>query len=115
MGLNVDVFRSGFSDSTNEGISSSAKSICLVNVDGPINPKVTSYTRAMLVPGNGVGYVKIVPAELQANGTYGPVKDWCMMGGNFAYTSDSRFHNAVKSITGQPSWGAVPIHDRIEG
>lgn len=114
MGLIVDVFRFGHGDFTNNGISSAAQSICLVNVEGPTNPKVSSYVRAMLVPGNGAGYVKIVPAELQSDGTYGPVKDWCMMGGNFAYTSDSRFTAAVKAITGQPCWGAVPIHDRIE-
>jgi hypothetical protein len=42
------------------------------------------------------------------------VEGWCMMGGNYASTSDSRFHDAVCEITGGASYGAVPIHDRIE-
>jgi hypothetical protein len=35
-----------------------------------------------------------------------------MDGGNFAYSSDARFNNAVEKIAGYR--GAVSIHDRIE-
>ena len=37
-----------------------------------------------------------------------PAKQWAMMGGNFAYTSDSRFADQYGS-------SPVPIHDRVEG
>ena len=68
----------------------------------------------MLVPGNGRGLVKIVPAVLDDKNRYSPDPRWTMMGGNYAATSDSRFHEAVRRITGGGSYGAVPIHDRIE-
>jgi hypothetical protein len=40
---------------------------------------------------------------------------WTMMGGNFAHTSDSRFGEAIEKIVGYRMYGAVAIHDRIEG
>jgi len=39
---------------------------------------------------------------------------WFMFGGAFGHTSDSRFRQAVESITGANYYGAVPIHDREE-
>jgi hypothetical protein len=69
----------------------------------------------MLVKGNGNGLVKIVPAFLDEKKKYSPAPGWHMMGGNYAATSDSRFHRAVEKITGSASYGAVPIHDRCEG
>ena len=113
MGLLVDVFKNGDIDCTNNGISSKAKTLCLVNVEGPFSPNAQT-PAAMLAPGNGKGLVKIVPAALDDIGEYIKDRRWCMMGGNFAYTSDSRFHRAVERITGHASYGAVPIHDRIE-
>jgi hypothetical protein len=90
--------------------------LCLVNVEGPSGVN-HSHPAAMLVKGNGRGQVKIVPAQLSdVKGIlqYIPEPRWVMMGGNYAATSDSRFHRAVESITGGASYGAVPIHDRIE-
>ena len=113
MGLNVSVYKFPLGDCTLDGISSKAKDLCLVNVDGPCSPdRVTP--AAMLVPGNGRGLVKIVPAILDDKKRYSPDPRWVMMGGNYASTSDSRFHAAVSRITGSASYGAVPIHDRIE-
>ena len=114
MGLLVEVFRaSEHYDCTNKGISSRADRICLVNVEGPFTPNAQT-PAAMLVKGNGPGVVKIVPAVRSEIGEYNADPRWCMMGGNYGSTSDSRFHRAVEAITGHPSYGAVPIHDRIE-
>ena len=115
MGLNVSVFKNPLGDCTLNGISSKVFDLCLVNVDGPSKPSVEQ-PAAMLVPGNGRGLVKIVPAMPDGNrvGNWVPRPEWCMMGGNYAATSDSRFHEAVRKITGGESYGAVPIHDRIE-
>jgi len=113
MGLNVSVYRFPLGDCTLDGISSKAKDLCLVNVDGPCSPDAAS-PAAMLVPGNGRGLVKIVPAILDDKNRYSPDPRWVMMGGNFAHTSDGRFHEAVRRITNGGSYGAVPIHDRIE-
>lgn len=114
MGLTVSVYKFPLGDCTNGGISGGAvKDLCLVNVEGPSKPQ-RDVPAALLVPGNGRGLVKIVPAALGGDGRWAPVTGWTMMGGNYAATSDSRFHEAVQLITGHPSYGAVPIHDRIE-
>jgi len=112
MGLIVNVFKDGDVDCTNRGISSNAKQLCLVNVSGPFEPSRHA-PAAMLVKGNAPGLAKIVPAGLYGT-EWKPATGWWMMGGNFAYTSDSRFPRAVEAITGHPSFGAVPIHDRQE-
>lgn len=114
MGLVVSVFHNPLGDCTNNGISSQDTELLLVNVDGPTNNQHMGYKKAMLVPGNGRGLVKIVPAVWCEIGEFNKDPRWCMMGGNYAATSDSRFHEAVRKITGAESYGAVPIHDRIE-
>jgi hypothetical protein len=113
MGLSVSVYKFPLGDCTLNGISGRAADLCLVNVEGPSKPSPTQ-PAALLVRGNGRGLVKIVPAEWRDIGEWGPVAGWTMMGGNYASTSDSRFHEAVRKITGNESYGAVPIHDRIE-
>lgn len=113
MGLLVEVYRFPLGDCTNRGISSLAKSLCLVNVSGPGEPSVC-HPAAMLVPGNIKGTVKIVPAEQDEQLEWVKEDGWWMMGGNYAATSDSRFHEAVRAIIGSESYGAVPIHDRSE-
>lgn len=113
MGLTVSVYKNPMGDCTLRGISSTVQDLCLVNVDGPSAPGAQQ-PAAMLVKGNMPGLVKIVPAFLDENKKYKTMPGWWMMGGNYAATSDSRFHRAVESITGHPSYGAVPIHDRIE-
>ena len=112
MGLVVSVFRSSFPDATNNGISCRYDHLFLANVEGPTQD--SQYPIALLIRGNGKGYAKIVPGERQQDGSFKPKAGWAMMGGNYASTSDSRFHFAVEMITGSPSFGAVPIHDRYE-
>jgi hypothetical protein len=104
MGLTVNVYKSNF-DCTLNGISSKCNELCLINVDGPFNPD-DDKPAALLVPGNLPNTVKIIPANVNQN------KTWVMDGGNFAYSSDARFNNAVEKIAGYR--GAVSIHDRIE-
>lgn len=114
MGLIVSVYKFPLGDCTLNGISGGAtRDLCLVNVDGPFSPNDTA-PAAMLVPGNGPGLVKIVPAILDKNNRYSMEAGWLMMGGNYAASSDGRFHRAVEKIIGSRSYGAVPIHDRIE-
>lgn len=110
MGLNVSVYKFPLGDCTNNGISGGdTRELCLVNVDGPFNPR-PGIPAAMLVNGNMQGLAKIVPAKELAVGFY-TAEGWWMMGGNFGHTSDSRFREAVEKITGHPSSGAIPIHD----
>ena len=113
MGLNVSVYKFPLGDCTNHGISSKVSDLCLVNVEGPTKPSADQ-PAAMLVAGNGPGLVKIVPAIWCDIGEYIEDTKWWMMGGNYAATSDGRFHEAVRRITGGASYGAVPIHDRQE-
>lgn len=112
MGLHVSVYANPMGDCTNNGISKGVTALCLVNVSGPFEPRSDS-PAAMLIPGNGKGLVKIVPARRIGN-NWVKGEAWYMMGGNYAATSDSRFHEAVREITGGQSYGAVPIHDRME-
>jgi len=105
MGLLVSVYRTGSYDCTNGGISSMFSTLCLTNVNGPFDPDDTA-PAALLVAGHAPGTVRIIGAD---NG-----KQWSMMGGNYAATSDSRFNEHVEKLTGAPFYGAVPIHDRFE-
>lgn len=115
MGLNVSVYRDNQGDFTLNGISANVKSLTLMNVSGPSEPSELS-PAALLVKGNAPGYVKIVTAVMHPGSDKWVERDgWSMMGGNYASTSDSRFHDAVRRITGGGSYGAVPIHDRYEG
>ena len=115
MGLVVSVYKNPLGDCTKGGISGGdTKELLLVNVEGPTNNDHPSYKKAKMVPGNGPGLVKIVPATWCDIGEYIEDPKWWMMGGNYAATSDSRFHEAVRRITGSASYGAVPIHDRTE-
>jgi hypothetical protein len=62
----------------------------LDNMDNPV---------VILLPGKKGGAINFVP-ELEGN-------PWTMFGGNFAWTSDSRFRELYPN--------PVPVHDRIEG
>lgn len=108
MGLLISVYRnSNGGDCTNGGVTASANQLCLVNVDGPFEPR-DGLPPAWLVPGNVPNAAKIVIAD-----PHGPDRRWSMFGGNYAGTSDSRFTGAVKRLCGT-SLGVVPVHDRYE-
>lgn len=119
MGLIVQVYRGARgNDCTMGGISSQAPELCLVNVDGPFEPRV-SVPAAMLVAGNLPGTLRIVPA-VKVEIKSGEHPEYATpgrpaMGGNYAATSDSRFSEACEKLLGHPFYGAVAIHDRYEG
>jgi hypothetical protein len=110
MGLLVSVYKSGGTDCTNGGITSTdIKGLCVKNIDGPFTPS-ENYPAAFLVVRHfGFGSaLSIVPEE--------NFKGQHMFGGNYASTSDSRFGEAAREmLDGEQYWiGAVPIHDRAE-
>lgn len=119
MGMIVNVLKNALGDCTNGGISGSANYLCVVNVDGPFEP-TEKYPAAILTT-NQVGNPVIKPAEYDkttyADGSaeinFSVKEGWFMMGGNFAYTSDSRFGKALRKM-GANFYGAIPIHDRQE-
>ena len=122
MGMIVDVYTKsgGDHDSTNGGISSEFTTFCVMNVEGPFEPK-SNCPPVLLVTGElsiTRGIVKIVPAVKNESGVYVPLKraNACgpMFGGNYASTSDSRFTKACEKLMNTRFYGAVAIHDRFE-
>ena len=105
MGLHVYIFKWNLGDCTNNGISSKAHELCLVNVSGPDKPS-KDIPGALLVEGNLPSTARIVPLKENRK------RSWVMFGGNFAYSSDARFCDAAEKLTG--SRGPIAIHDRIE-
>jgi hypothetical protein len=106
MGLHVDIYKSKtLGDCTNGGITAKVQELCLVNVSGPFEPN-KKIPGALLVEGNLPGTAKIVPLKETRKGK------WFMFGGNFAYSSDARFNDAVEKLQG--TRGPVAIHDRTE-
>lgn len=107
-GLTVEVFRGFYrgrvDDSTNGGPSSKFDTFVLTGtnpvnkrtVSGPVEPDA-EFPELVLTPGP-LGSVRAVPRELLDSGV------WVMFGGNFCYSSDSRF----------PSEQPIKIFDRVE-
>jgi hypothetical protein len=111
MGMLVSVYRTDM-DCTNDGISSKAKNLCVVNVSGPFTPNDT--TPAAILEKSKHGVVRLVPAVLNEQTLqWEPTGYWVMNGGNFAATSDSRFREAIEALGASPC-SAIPIFDRIE-
>lgn len=112
-GLIVNVFRTNY-DATNKGISSKHDSLILIkdesdtyspNVSKVFEEKFdeTLFLKSKIINGsvNSAPYLYAVPKDLtdEQKTMIGP-----MFGGNFIYTSDSRFPNRYP----------IPIHDRFE-
>ena len=99
--LRIEVYRDNSKyDCTNGGISSRYDSLLIECEDGYIdidenNPPENLVVMKERVIG-GRTYYRLEP--------YNTNGKWHMMGGNFAYTSDSRF----------PFDYPLPIHDRVE-
>lgn len=110
MGLNVHVYRWNLGDCTAGGISEKAAQLCIVNIDGPSDP--SDKVPAAFLGTNQVGNPVIKPAILIGD-EWHETGEWCMMGGNYAGSSDSRFGEAVRKFA-PGFYGALPIHDRIE-
>lgn len=117
MGLLIDVYRSPtLGDCTNNGISARFDTLCVVNICGPFEPNPERYP-AVLLECHHPLIVRIVPAVYDEKARcYVRAPGWHMMGGNFGATSDSRFSRAIETLCGITRfYGAVAIHDRVEG
>ena len=101
--LTAEVYRSSLGDCTNNGISSYARELYILDAQkGPFEPddiRQCVYIEKREIMGQE--YVDCKPAYCR--------KCWYMAGGNILYTSDSRF----KQITGISY--PIAIHDRYEG
>lgn len=96
-------------DCTNGGWSGRFNSVCVVNVEGPFEPSASEpAVRLIQGPGQSANPIIVLDDHYQ-NGR------WTMFGGNFLYTSDSRFSRAVRDLIGIDLAGVgIRIHDRIE-
>lgn len=108
MGLSVSIYRWCLGDCTNGGESSRAESVCVINIPGPFNPGPYLPAFELVEGPGGKGHAILRPVKSQP-GKIGP-----MFGGNFGYSTDSRFSQALRDLTGLPHSGAVHIHDRYE-
>lgn len=102
MKISVNTFRWTLGDCTNKGVSSTINDFILISED-----KVSEYSNfeetdniLVFVEDICCGKVRLraIPYALYVN------KTWTMFGGNFVYTSDSRF----------PSDQPIKIFDRVE-
>ena len=103
--LPITVYTNG-SDSTNGGISSSYKTLLLIDDEGWVDIDGTEENLVEVI--TDMGNAIIVPYAQPAK-AIGP-----MFGGNFTSSSDSRFMRIVQKTTGVKFYGAIPIHDRFE-
>lgn len=128
MPLTAKVFRCADGrDCTNGGWSSRIQDVIVLNCEGPCDP--ASYTEYMPVL---LQRHRTMPALHIVAEKHLKAQQWTMFGGNFLYCSDSRFRQLCTDImmygNGWPnvidakypihehmSFGAIPIHDRIEG
>jgi|TARA_B110000908_G_scaffold33424_1_gene40030 hypothetical protein len=117
MGIHVNIYKQardedsmfGNNDCTAGGESSYAKGFCVVNAEGPFEP-CEDYPAAELVMAEPIGGKKIlrlIPVSKKDS--------WTMFGGNYAGTSDSRFGRLCDQLLGGSFYGAVAVHDRVEG
>jgi hypothetical protein len=107
MGMIVFLYRSvDGKDCTNGGASSrDIKGFTITNIEGPFEPSEdypSAEIRSKLV--GGQRYYNIKPNDQYKHGEPVDSNKWCMFGGNYCTTSDSRF----------PHDYPLPVHDRIE-
>jgi hypothetical protein len=116
--LRVDILKHNGTDCSNGGASHWHNEAYLVGdtVTGPwdvdedgsfevVNDQLPVFK---LVHGNLHGTVKAICID------HDDTKKHCMFGGCFVYTSDSRFHQAIRAMIGGNNTGPVAIHDRYE-
>lgn len=101
-GILVSVYRSDREDCSNKGLSSETDSLIMVDENGDSFDCVHSTDGDYLVLikdiCGGVERLRAIPKSLLDSGK------WTMFGGNFVYSSDSRF----------PSSTPIKVHDRVE-
>lgn len=96
----VEVLRPDY-DCTNGGVSAQRSQMLLVDGEDDVPAEVNGLPVLVLVRRNigGQPYLHAKPVSAGTSHT--------MFGGNFIYTSDSRFRELCQY--------PIPIHDRIEG
>jgi hypothetical protein len=100
-GLIVYVYKMPDCDCTNKGISHDKTQLLLIGEGIPEIFEGDETNTVVLVKRNlcGKEYLHVEPINYDENN-----KPWFMAGGNFVYTSDSRFPNKYP----------ISIHDRVE-
>ena len=109
--LAVDVYRNGYRqfDCSNRGISLCFNQLYLECEDGNLTIDELNNKNAIIKLYYGPLHTVIArPAISEFDGK------WYEFGGNFIYSSDSRFTDAVSRLLGHDFYGAIPVHDRTE-
>ena len=98
--LTVEVYKNSFGDCTNNGVTSDASQTFVVPCEhGPISGNwAEEMEYVILVPGTAGNRMHMKPQGVSGH---------TMFGGNFVYTSDSRFGELYGSHP-------IHVHDRIE-
>jgi hypothetical protein len=97
-------------DCTAGGWSSKFNTVCVTNIPGPFEASL-DVPAVKLIDGPGPAPNPILVSEEDLK-----LRRWTMFGGNFAFTSDSRFSKAVRDMYGTDiAVGAIKCHDRVEG
>ena len=108
-GLIISIYKSRShgkdEDFTNRGVTANAEEALVVGDGIPGIFEANGRPVLRLERNRRGSTARLVPADETR---------WTMFGGNFGYTSDSRFSEAVRAIYGSDFYGAVPIHDRVE-
>jgi hypothetical protein len=101
-GMMVWVYRTGKTDCTNQGITSKHDRVMLVGPGVPeVHEVLPDEPVLFLDPRKGWDHPCLTPYAK-------PKTDrWVMFGGNFVWSSDSRFREHVSA-------GPLPVHDRVE-
>jgi hypothetical protein len=104
VGMLASIYDSPLGNCSNNGVSAKAKQVCIVNVEGPFDPKDDAPAVKLIKSRNG--NLVCVPVGLEHK--------WTMFGGAFVYTSDSRFNREVERLSGYDHSFPVALHDRVE-
>ncbi len=109
--INVNVYRNGDRDCTNNGLSSKADDLPLVVLE--FGESSADAIQKLKDEGKDPNRYLLLVRRVLWNEPADYIKPltenrWVMMGGNFAYTCDGRF----RDLTG--SRCPLPIHDRVE-
>lgn len=114
MPMLLSVYRAAdMPDCSNNGISARHTRLIAINIPGPFEPRKGD--AVVVLQNHYESSLRLVPAVFEDGRWIGPPRHvHYMFGGNFAYTSDSRFSQKCRELSGQDRYGAVPIHDRQE-
>jgi len=115
-GIYLCVYSSkSLSDCSNEGISSRWNRLFFITPDGIEETVASLEVPAVCIDRHPTIYNHPICHEVRfLDGYWQKDRRWAMFGGNFAYTSDSRFAKALQAITGSPYSQPVAIWDRFE-